>query len=204
MNEEMLASLRKDVQGKMSEKRYLHTLGVEAEMRKMAEIYMPSEISVAAAAGLLHDITKAWSSKEQMQYCAENGIPLSEEEKQAPQLLHAKTAAHYIESNMPQFADEALLSAIRKHTTGSPEMSTLDKMLYIADFIEAGREYDSCRKLRQEFWGKIEDAANKERFLNEMLLAAYTLSLEALARMEAVIAPETLLAKEAILLALKK
>ena len=198
INEEMLSSLKETVRTKMSEKRFLHTLGVEAEMQKMAEIYMPGKVALARAAGLLHDVTKAWSEEQQLAYCAENGIRLSPEEKAAPQILHAKTAAHYVERHMPQFAEKSLLSAILKHTTGSAEMTTLDKMLYIADFIEEGRRYDSCRMLRAEFWGGIAAAPDKARFLNEMLLKAYTLSLEALARINATISPETLLAKAAI------
>ena len=199
ISEEMLAELRRKVAGHMSGKRYAHTLGVEAEMRKMAEIYMPEEVAVAAAAGLLHDITKGMTPEEQLAYCAQNGITVSDTERAAPQILHAKTAVHYIEKHFPDFADPVILSAIGKHTTGSPRMTLLDTMLYIADFIEKGRQYASCQKLRAEFWGGMETATDKKRFLDEMLLAAYNYSLEALARMDAVVSPETLHAKEALL-----
>ena len=198
MNEEAHNSLRLEIRDMMSEKRYLHTLGVEREMRRMAPIFAPNEVERAALAGLLHDVTKAWKSEEQIAYCLQNGLAVTEEEKAAPQILHAKTAAHYIKQKWSLLVDDGILSAIAKHTTGSVEMTTLDKMLYIADFIEEGRTYDSCLKLREEFWSGAEEAKDKERFLDEMLLRAYTLSLEALVRMKAVISPETVLAKEAL------
>ncbi|MBP3436582.1 MAG: bis(5'-nucleosyl)-tetraphosphatase (symmetrical) YqeK [Clostridia bacterium] len=199
ITEAMLDSLRIDIQKNMGKHRFAHTLGVEREMRRLAEIYMPQKVEKAAAAGLLHDVTKHFSAQEQIAYCRQNGIIISPEEEAAAQILHAKTAAHYIQKRYPSFCDEELVSAVAKHTTGNREMSLLDTMLYIADFMEEGRTYSSCRELRHMFWSGLPQAADKQLFLKQMLLQAYQFSLEALSRCQAVISPETVLARDALL-----
>ena len=92
----------------------------------------------AQAAGLLHDCAKCIPSKKKLKLCESNRIPVTEFEKEHPFLLHAKLGA-FIAREKYGIKDQEILSAIRFHTTGKPEMSLLEKIVYIADYIEPGR-----------------------------------------------------------------
>jgi len=196
ISEKSLDRIRSDMQKRLGEKRFCHTLGVEKEMRNLARIYMPAEETVAAAAGLLHDITKELSLKEQLALAEKYGIDIPEEEKASAALLHAKTGAFYAKEAYPSVVNKSVFSAILKHTTANGEMTLLDKLLYLADFIEEGRSYPSCIRVRQAFYEGINSATDKLAFLNAIMIEAYDASLEALRRENLYISPSTLMAKE--------
>lgn len=196
IREETVDLIRSDMQGRLGEKRFRHTLGVEKEMRALARIYMPSEEPLAAVAGLLHDITKELSLEGQLALVRKYEIAVSKEEMASAALLHAKTGAYFAQESYPSVVSESVFSAILKHTTAEEEMSLLDKLLYLADFIEEGRSYPSCVSVRRAFYEGIDRADDKLDFLNEMMIKAYDASLAALSREGLYISPATLLAKE--------
>ena len=96
------------------------------------------DLKDAQAAGLLHDSAKCIPNKKKLKMCAEHNIPVTPFEKEHPFLLHAKLGA-YIARAKYGITDEEILSSITFHTTGKPEMSTLEKIVYIADYIEPAR-----------------------------------------------------------------
>ncbi len=117
--------------------RYRHTLGVAHTAVCLAMKY-GYDINKAYLTGLLHDCAKAYKSKEQVSLAEKLGLEVSEAEKAHPQILHAKTGA-YIAKNTYGIKDEDVLNAIRYHTTGKPGMNLLEKIIYVADYIEPNR-----------------------------------------------------------------
>lgn len=197
ITEQMLDVLRFDMKAHLGKKRFLHTVGVEKEMRALAEIYMPSKIHDAACAGLLHDITKEFSYEQQIALAEKYKIEISFPSKDSAALFHSKTGAFFAKERYPFLVSDEIFSAIWKHTTASAKMSLMDKLLYLADFIEEGRTYKSCVSLRYEFYSGLENVIDdKLCFLNEIMIKAYDYSLEALKRDGLYISPSTLEAKE--------
>ena len=146
--------IKEEVRGYEGEKRFAHTLAVvrEAEYICHACGFSEAEAEKARTAALLHDITKNLTNSEQIAYCRENGIPLDDNELLAPQVIHAKTAEFFVRTELG-LSDEEILSAIRYHTTGRAEMTLLDKIIYVSDFIEPTRDYsdvDHYRALADE------------------------------------------------------
>lgn len=96
------------------------------------------DIEKALVAGLLHDCAKCMPDSKKLKICLKNQITMSEMEQKNPFLLHAKVGA-YIAKEKYGIEDEDILSAIACHTTGKPDMSLLDKIIYISDYIEPMR-----------------------------------------------------------------
>lgn len=134
--------LRKSVQQRMNEKRFEHTLGVEYTACAMAMKY-GVDITKAQLAGLLHDSAKCLPDDEMIQICEKEQIPFSVMERENPFLLHGKVGA-FIAKTEYHISDEDILNAITYHTTGRPGMSALEKIIYIADFIEPNRKPLNC------------------------------------------------------------
>lgn len=121
-------------------KRMLHTHGVAVTAANMAGIYGYS-VHDAYVAGLLHDCAKYLTSGEQLRICEKNQILLTDIEKENPVLIHGKLGAFFAK-NKYRIEDENILFAITYHTTGRPAMGLLEKILYLADYMEPGRNMD--------------------------------------------------------------
>ncbi len=141
-NEEM----RKGILSRLRGYRYEHTLGCERAARKLAERF-GGDPEKAGVAALLHDITKHLSPQEQLNLCEKYGIIPCTVEKSEPKMLHGKTAAAIAreEYGMP----EEICDAIACHTTGRHGMTLLDKILYLADYIEDTRDFSGVEKARK-------------------------------------------------------
>ena len=135
-DEKMLSDLRIKVGELMSLKRYKHTLGVEKMAAILGDLYLPEKIDKLRAAALLHDITKEYSVDMQLQKCREFGIMVSKQDMLTPKTFHAKTAAAMIPVEFPQFSDDEIISAVRWHTTGHEGMTMMEKLIYLADYID--------------------------------------------------------------------
>lgn len=131
--EEMKVALK----SKMTEKRYEHTLGVEYTCACLAMRY-GIDMEKAMTAGLLHDCAKHLLPEKKLQKCKKYNLPVQEFERKNPELLHAKLGAYFAEHKYG-VKDLEILSAITWHTTGRPAMTMLDKIVYIADYIEPNR-----------------------------------------------------------------
>ncbi len=126
-------------------KRVAHVLGVEEEAKRLAE-RCGADVGKARVAALLHDCTKKLELDEQLALCERYGVALNELERTALKLLHAKTGAALAREVFG--ADEDVCNAIRWHTTGRPGMTTLEKIIYLADYIEPNRSFDGVDVLR--------------------------------------------------------
>ncbi|MDE7257752.1 MAG: bis(5'-nucleosyl)-tetraphosphatase (symmetrical) YqeK [Lachnospiraceae bacterium] len=134
-----LAKFRKEMEKTLESKRYEHTLSVAYTAANLAAVH-GVDIEKALVAGMLHDCAKCLSYKKQMSLCAKNHIVLSETEAQEDSpLLHAKAGGALAKQEYG-ITDEDILNAIYYHTTGRPQMSPLEQVIYIADYIEPGRK----------------------------------------------------------------
>ena len=122
----------------LDEARYQHTLGVMHTAGCMAMAHQ-FDIKKAMLAGLLHDCAKCMTHEERLALCEEYGVPVTESELENKALLHAKAGAILAKMEY-DITDIEILHAIAVHTTGAPDMNTLDKIIYIADYIEPGRD----------------------------------------------------------------
>ncbi|MEG0779361.1 MAG: nicotinate (nicotinamide) nucleotide adenylyltransferase [Oscillospiraceae bacterium] len=129
----------------LKHKRIPHVLGTEREAMRLAERY-GAEVEAARRAALLHDCTKKLSLDEQLTLCQRLGVVPDEVERVTLKLLHAKTGAALARQVFG--VDDAVYNAILWHTTGRPDMTTLEKVLYLADFIEPNRDFDGVEDLR--------------------------------------------------------
>lgn len=145
-----IATMKEKLQSALSVKRYIHTLGVAEEAVKIAEIYGSAKlISRARVAGLLHDCAKDYPNDMKKRLCKEYHIELDEIMLRQPDLIHPFLGAEVARREY-RVEDEEVLNAIRYHTTGRKKMSKLEKIIYIADFIEAGRPaFDGLEEARR-------------------------------------------------------
>ncbi|MCR5581468.1 MAG: nicotinate (nicotinamide) nucleotide adenylyltransferase [Pseudobutyrivibrio sp.] len=118
--------------------RYIHTLGV-ANMAYSLAIKWNYPAYTAMVAGMLHDCAKCISDDKRINVCEKNNIEITDIEYQYPHLLHGKVGAYYCSSKYNIF-DEQIAHAIAVHTTGCPNMNLLDKIIFVADYIEPGRD----------------------------------------------------------------
>lgn len=135
-----LAKLRKKMEKALEPKRYEHTLSVAYTAANLAMVH-GVDIEKTLVAGMLHDCAKCLSYHKQLSICKKNHITLSEMEKEdSSPLIHAK-AGSILARKEYGIKDEDILNAICYHTTGRPHMSPLEKIIYIADYIEPGRKH---------------------------------------------------------------
>ena len=126
-------------------KRWLHALGCSETAAQLARRYGAAAAD-ARRAGILHDVTKALTDAEQIALCEQFAIAVTPSEQESPWLLHAKTAAWAAEHIFGE--EPELCSAIRWHTTGRANMTTLEKIVYIADYTEPSRDFPGVNDVR--------------------------------------------------------
>ena len=139
-------ALLKDIRERLSDFRYIHSLGVAESAVYLAEKYGYDK-EEAYTAGLAHDVLKELSKEEFLAFFEKEEIALSDVEKSAKKLWHAMAGARYIEKNYG-FSDE-IITAVRYHTTGRAGMGLLEKILFIADFISSDRNYNGVEDMRE-------------------------------------------------------
>ena len=137
--------LRAQVRPYLKPKRVAHVEGVEQTAVKLAERW-GEDAHTAAEAGILHDITKSFPAEKQLKLCEKYGIILEQAERDNPALLHARTGAA-LSRDLFGISDE-IYSAIRWHTTGRPDMTRLEKIIYLADYTEPTRDFEGVEELR--------------------------------------------------------
>lgn len=138
MSETDIYKLQNKIKKELEEKRFEHTLGVAYTAANLAFVYDYDE-KKAFIAGLLHDSAKCLSHEKRLMVCKKNHLDVSKVEEENPVLLHAKVGAFYAKEKYG-VCDSEILDAIRYHTTGRPDMGILEKIIYVADFIEPHRK----------------------------------------------------------------
>ena len=157
MAEYDLKLLQKQMKEALSEDRYEHTIGVMYTAESLAMRY-GIDMTKAAVAGLLHDCAKCIPNAQKLKMCKKNDIEISEMEAKNPSLLHAKLGA-FLAEELYGVKDPEILSAINWHTTGKPDMSMLDIIIYMADYIEPNRDKaPNLKEIRKLCFENIEEA----------------------------------------------
>ncbi len=133
-----LITLREKVRSALDLSRYEHTLGVEYTAAALAMCH-GANVRNAQIAGLLHDCAKCIPHSEKVAFCEEKGLAISQVEREKPDLLHAKVGSRLAEEEYG-ITNSDILNAITYHTTGRPGMSLLEKIVFISDYIEPGRD----------------------------------------------------------------
>ena len=154
--EEERKRYRTIVSSRLSDYRYNHSRNVATECGVLAGRY-GVDMDRAYIAGILHDIMKETDPNTQLQILKDFGILLDEVEQQSPKLWHARSGEVFIR-NILGVEDEEILRAIRYHTTGRVGMSTMEKVLFVADFTSADRDYPDVEVMRRLSRSSLEEA----------------------------------------------
>lgn len=133
-----IRKIRKNMEKTLDRKRFEHTLGVAYTATALAMCYQV-DLNKAQTAGLLHDCAKCISDEKKIAICTKHNIQINAIELNNPFLLHAKVGS-YMAMKKFNVHDPDIINAILNHTTGRPGMSELEKIIYIADYIEPGRK----------------------------------------------------------------
>ena len=135
--------------------RVKHVLGCRDTAADLAKIW-GADVTDAARAGLLHDITKALDGPLQLTLCREYGKVLDGFSENNPKTLHALTGSLVAKRIFGE--NEAVVSAIESHTTGKPAMNTLEKIIYVADYMEPNRDFPGVEELRRLAYTDLDGA----------------------------------------------
>ena len=150
-----MAELERVVTSLVHPNRVAHILGCRDTAIALAKRWGADEQD-AARAGLLHDITKALDGPLQLTICCEYGMVLDDFSKENPKTLHAHTGAMVAKRIFGE--NDAVVSAIDSHTTGKAGMNTLEKIIYIADYMEPNRKFPGVEELRTVAFEDIDRA----------------------------------------------
>ena len=159
--------LQPAIKKRLSNKRYEHTLGVASTARKLAETF-GADPEKAALAGLLHDCMRDFPPDELIRWCESNNIELTDFERLTPILLHSRAGATEAAALLGR-TDHEIEEAIACHTTGRENMGLLAKIIFVADGIEPGRDYDAAVRAREMLREKTKNGA-AIRVLDKVIL----------------------------------
>lgn len=177
-------TIKKAMSKQLDAKRYAHTVGVAYTAASLAMRY-GADIEKAYLAGLLHDCAKCIETDEKLALCKKYKVKLTQFEIDNPFLIHAKLGSCLAEKKYG-IEDPEVLSAIRYHTTGKPDMSLLEKIVFSADYIEPGRKLiPGLEEIRKTIFidfdravclileGTMRHLKNKEQPIDGLSLEAY-------------------------------
>lgn len=202
IEEQSLNALRQKVAESMSPKRATHILAVEDMAIRLGELYAPDKINALRAAALLHDITKEKKNAEQIALCKELLVDLCENDLFSPKTLHARTAAAMIPEKYPELADDEVVSAVRWHTTGHRGMTTVEKIIYLADYIDESRTFEDCVTLRNMFWSadpQSMTSEEREAHLRDVLIISFDMTVKNLIEENLPVASDTIDARNELI-----
>ena len=150
-----LQKIRKQLSKALDNKRFEHTQGVAYTSAALAMRY-GEDIKKAELAGLLHDCAKGLPTKEKLEKARKHGLHISKYEEKNPDMLHAKLGAYYARYKY-DVTEQKVLDAITYHTTGRPNMSLLEKIIFVADYIEPNRKLiKDMEEIRKEAFEDID------------------------------------------------
>ena len=198
LNNDVLDLLRGEIIKHISGKRLLHTYAVENEIKRLGELYGFDEDGLIKlrVSALLHDITKEMPTKKQIEFCKERGLKITDDDRKSPKLFHSLTGAHLSRELFPDIVDETVFSAILYHTSGRPNMTLPEKLLYLADYIEETRTFPDCITLREYFYST--DNFSVEH-LDKTLLLSYDMTVRNLLDEGKTVHPTTILARNSLI-----
>lgn len=142
-----LKKFEKEIEDRIGEKRFLHTKRVKEVALELAKIHGVDQ-EKAEIAGFLHDCAKIRDKDELLKAAKENKLLLTKEMQKAPQIIHSHLGAVFAEE-VYGIEDREILNAIKYHTTGRANMTDLEKIIFLADYIEPKRNFDGVEKARE-------------------------------------------------------
>lgn len=179
------------MKNKISDELFIHSLGVEETALRLAAAYgIDSE--KAALAGILHDYGKTFSEDALYQIASKHNI-VDAVTLQEPALLHAPVGAWLVEQELG-IRDRDILDAVKSHTTGIPGMSTLAKIVYLADYIEPSRSCPGVQVLREVALYDLQRA----------LLFAVDMTIKYVIEMEKIVHPHSIAFRNSLILSIRK
>ena len=182
--------MKRELSRRLKKSRYEHSLGVADTAAFLARRFGEDE-SRARLAGLLHDCAREFPNEAMRAEADARGVSYGAVEASMPLLLHAPLGALLAREKYGA-EDEAVLRAIARHTVGGASMTALDKIVYFADMVEPTRAYPGVEELRR---------LAREADLDEMTLAGLTRSIAFVLEKGHLIHPDTVLARNELLLA---
>ena len=150
-----MEQLQETVCSLLKPSRVAHVLGCRQAAEELAKLH-GADVTDAARAALLHDITKALDGPLQLTLCNAYGMMLNEFSRQNPKTLHQTTGALVAERIFGE--REEVVDAIRWHTTGKADMTLLQKIIYVADYMEPNRDFPGVEELRRLAYEDIDKA----------------------------------------------
>jgi predicted HD superfamily hydrolase involved in NAD metabolism len=188
-----IETIKEELQSKLSQKRYRHSLGVADEAVRLA-LHYGADRDKAYLAGLVHDCAKEIPAEKAIALLKEKyGMAPDCVAVKSPNVLHGPLGA-FMAQSMFQIYDPEILDAVRYHTTGKANMSLLGKIIYIADYIEPGRSYPDVDKLRNLTYEDI----------NRAILFGIDFTIESLVKKGMVIHPDTMHCRNDIVITLDR
>ena len=164
---------------RLTERRFIHSLNVAKSAKELAIIY-GCDPEKAYTVGLIHDCCKDEPAGLQLSYMIENGVELTDCEINTPKLYHAICGSVFAQKVFG-VTDEDMLNAVRYHTTGRKNMSLLEKVVFIADFISEERDYNGVEIMREK----------AKRSLDEAIIEGLSFTIKDLIERERIIHPDT-------------
>ncbi len=147
-NEKVMYELYDKIKKDLKHHRFIHSVGVAGTAASLAMKY-DADVYKAQVAGILHDCAKYYDDEELIRLCKKNDIEITKVEEENGFLLHAKYGA-YLARKKYEIDDEDIISAIKWHTTGRMGMTLLEKIIFIADYIEPTRnKADNLDRIRE-------------------------------------------------------
>jgi len=134
------------LQMNLKESRFRHSLGVSETAVELASVY-GQDIEKARIAGLAHDCAKNMVGDQLIKFAMDHEVEIDEISMLNPSILHGLVGS-IIARTIMEIYDEDILNSIKYHTTGRKNMSLLEKIIYIADYIEPSRKFEGIEELR--------------------------------------------------------
>jgi predicted HD superfamily hydrolase involved in NAD metabolism len=181
-------NLEEKLRKMLPDKRFNHSINVANCAKKIAKIYNVDE-EKAYISGLIHDCAKYFTKEETIKYAKEKKIDLDEFEIESTALSHATIGASVAKEEF-EIDDVEILNAIKYHTTGKEDMTMLEKIIFMADLIEEGRNFESVDILRNLTYN------NK---IDEALLMSFNNTIKLVIDKNKIIHPKTINARNYIL-----
>ncbi|WP_231473875.1 bis(5'-nucleosyl)-tetraphosphatase (symmetrical) YqeK [Selenomonas sp. ND2010] len=182
-------AMKEELAKRLKRSRFIHSVGVSETAAFLAGRFGVEE-QKARVAGLLHDCAREFRNEDMIAEAQKRKIAIGAVEQAMPLLLHAYIGAKRIRE-IYQVEDKDVEQAIWRHTVGGPQMTALDKIIWFADMIEPGRDYPGVENLRQ---------LAKEASLDDMMLAGFSQSIQFVVAKGHLIHPDTVLARNELLL----
>ena len=168
------------LKNRLTEKRYIHSLNVADSAKRLARLYGYDE-DIAYTAGLIHDCCKDTPAGLQLSYMLENGVELSEYEIDVAKLYHSICGSVFVEKEFG-IDNQDIINSVRYHTTGRKNMSLLEKIIFIADFISEERDYNGVEVMREK----------AVKSLDEAIVEGLSFTIKDLIDRELIVHPDTL------------